>query len=125
MGTPLDDATYVSLRSFKRDGGAVDTPVWVAPLDGRLVVFTLRASWKVKRIRRNPRVELARCSMRGTVSGPWHAGTCRIVDDPAEEARGYAALDAKYGWQMRLGTWLRGLVGNLDQRMTLAITLDA
>jgi PPOX class probable F420-dependent enzyme len=124
MATPLDDATYVSLRSFKRDGSPVDTPVWAAPLDGRLVVFTLRDSWKVKRIRRNPRVALARCSMRGAVAGPWHAGTCRIVGDPAEEARAYAALDAKYGWQMRLGTWLRGLVGGLEQRLVLSIALD-
>lgn len=125
MGTPLDADTYVSLRSFKRDGTAVDTPVWAAPLDGGLVVFTLRDSWKVKRIRRNPKVAVARCSMLGAVGGPWHAGTCRLVADPALEARAYAALETKYGWQMRLGTLMRRLVGGMERRVILAIALDS
>lgn len=123
MGTPFDHDTYVSLRSFKRDGGAVDTPVWAAPLDGTLVVFTLRDSFKVKRIRRNPRVQIARCGVFGAVSGPWRDGTCRIVDDPATETRAYQALDAKYGWQMRLGTLMRRLTGGLDKRMVLQIAV--
>lgn len=124
MPTPLDADPYVSLRSWKRDGSPVDTPVWAAPLDGRLVVFTLRESFKVKRIRRNPAVAVARCSMLGAVSGPWYAGTCRLVDDPAHEARAYAALEAKYGWRMRIGTLLRRLVGGLERRVILEITLD-
>lgn len=124
MHTPLDAAAYVSLRSYKRDGDPVDTPVWAAPLDGRLVVFTLRDTFKVKRIRRNPKVALARCGLFGEVSGPWHEGTCRLVADPAHEARAYAALEAKYGWQMRLGTVMRGLVGGIERRCVLEIALD-
>jgi PPOX class probable F420-dependent enzyme len=117
-------ATYVSLRSFKRDGGAVDTPVWAAPLDGTLVVFTLRESFKVKRIRRNPRVQVAPCGVFGAVTGDWVDGTCRLVEDAAHEARAYAALDAKYGWQMRLGTWMRRLTGGLERRVILEIAFD-
>ena len=124
MSTAFDCDPYVSLRSFKRDGSGVDTPVWAAPLDGRLVVFTLRDSFKVKRIRRNPRVQVARCSMLGAVSGPWQDGTCRLVEDAAHDARAYDALEAKYGWQMRLGTLMRRLVGGLDKRVILEITLD-
>lgn len=125
MGTEFDADPYVSLRSFKRDGGAVDTPVWAAPLDGGLVVFTLRDSFKVKRIRRNPRVQVARCGILGAVTGAWRDGSCTIVQDRAHEARAYAALEAKYGWQMRLGTLMRRLAGGLERRMILAITLDA
>ena len=117
-------ATYVSLRSFKRDGGAVDTPVWAAPLDGTLVVFTLRESFKVKRVRRNPHVQIAPCGVFGAVTGDWVDGTCRIVEDAAHEARAYAALDAKYGWQMRLGTWMRRLAGGLERRVILEIAFD-
>ncbi|HEY8517073.1 MAG TPA: PPOX class F420-dependent oxidoreductase [Candidatus Binatia bacterium] len=124
MGTPLDREPYVSLVSFKRDGTPVATPVWAAPLDGKLVVFTLRDSFKVKRIRRNPRVRVAACNVVGKVRGPWHEGTCTIVTDPEHEARAYAALDRKYGWQMRLGTLLRRLVGGLERRMILEIALD-
>lgn len=121
--TPLAEESYVSLRSFKRDGGAVDTPVWAAPLDDTLVVFTLRESFKVKRIRRNPRVQVAACGMLGAVTGPWHDGTCRVVDDPAHEARAYAALENKYGWQMRVGTLMRRLAGGLERRVILEIRL--
>jgi PPOX class probable F420-dependent enzyme len=124
MATEFDRDPYVSLRTFKRDGRGVDTPVWAAPLGQGLVVFTLRDSFKVKRIRRTPRVQVARCSMFGTVSGPWRDGTCRVVEDAAHEARAYEALDAKYGWQMRLGTLMRRLVGGLDRRVILEITLD-
>ncbi len=123
MGTELDDAQYVSLVSYRRDGSGVATPVWAAPLDGKLVVFTLRDSFKVKRIRRNPRVRVARCGVFGKVEGPWHDGICTVVTDPAREARAYAALDAKYGWQMRLGTLLRRLFGGLEKRVVLEIAL--
>jgi uncharacterized protein len=123
MGTPLDRESYVSLRSFKRDGGPVDTAVWAAPLDGGLVVFTLRESFKVKRLRRNPRVQVAACGMFGSVTGPWHDGTCVLVQDPARIAAAFAALDAKYGWQMRVGTLMRRLVGGEDRRVILDIRL--
>jgi len=82
MSTSLDQAEYISLRSYKRDGGAVDTPVWCAPLDDKLVIFTLRETYKVKRVQRNPKVQVARCDVRGGLLGPWQEGTCRAVDEP-------------------------------------------
>ena len=36
----LDTANYFSLRSFKKDGKPVDTPVWFAKVGDRYVVFT-------------------------------------------------------------------------------------
>lgn len=45
--TPLDDATYVSLRTYRRNGSPVDTPVWQAPLQGYLVADTDGRSYKV------------------------------------------------------------------------------
>ena len=124
-GTEFDHDSYVSLLSFKRDGQGVATPVWAAPLDGKLVVFTLRDSFKVKRIRRNPSVRVARCSMSGKLLGPWRDGTCAVVEDPATEKRAYAALDQKYGWQMRLGTFMRSIIGGLDKRIILLIDVPA
>lgn len=125
MGTPLDRDPYVSLLSYKRDGSGVETPVWAAPLDGKLVVFTLKDSFKVKRVRRNPKVRVAKCGVAGKLLGPWHDGTCVLVTDPAHEARAYDALNAKYGWQMRLGTLARSIFGGLDKRCVLEIALDA
>ena len=123
MATPFDANPFISVRSFKRDGGAVDTPVWCAPLDDKLVLFTLRESFKVKRIARNPRVQVAACTMNGTVLGPWHDGTCRAVDDPTLEARAYDALKRKYGLMMRLGNVMSTLSGRIKRRVVMEIAL--
>jgi len=124
--TPFDGAEYISLRSYKRDGTPVDTPVWCAPLHGKLGVFTLQESYKVARIRRDPRVQVALCDVRGKVLGPWADGSCVAVERGArEEAEAYAALNAKYGWKMRIGNLLSGLVGRRRRRVILAISLSA
>jgi PPOX class probable F420-dependent enzyme len=126
MTTAADwaDVPYISLRSFRRNGSPVDTPVWCAVSDGGIVVFTLRDSYKVKRIARNPAVQIATCDMRGGSLGPWHSGTCKAVPDgSAEEARAYEALTAKYGWKMRIGNFFSALTGRKARRVVLAVSL--
>ena len=122
--TPLDDAEYINLRSFKRDGSAVDTPVWCAPLDGKLVIFTLRESYKVKRVQRNPKVQVARCDVRGRLLGAWQDATCRAVETKSDhESRAYAALTRKYGLKMRIGNVFSTLSGRIRRRLVLEIAL--
>jgi PPOX class probable F420-dependent enzyme len=123
MATPLDDARYINLLSFKRDGNGVQTPVWVAPLDGKLVIYTGRESYKVKRVRRNPKVRVARCDARGKLLGPWIDGTCAIVEDGAGQARIMEALRRKYGWQIRLLNFFATIAGRTDKRAYLEVTL--
>ena len=60
---------FVSLTTFKRNGDAVAGPMWIASDDGGLVMWTHADSWKVKRVRRDPRVTLVPCRQRGRVSG--------------------------------------------------------
>ena len=124
-GTPLDAAEYINFRSFKRDGAAVDTPVWFATLDAKLVIFTLRETYKVKRVARNPRVQVAPCEFNGTLRGAWLDGTCRAVEDREHEKRAYAALTAKYGWKMRIGDFFSALSGRKRRRVVLEIALAA
>jgi PPOX class probable F420-dependent enzyme len=122
-GTPLDDERYINLETFKKDGNGVKTPVWAAPLDGRLVVFTDGTSYKVKRLRRDPRIRAAPCDVRGNVKGSWLDGTGRILDDDADKARAMAALRRKYGWQIRVldvFSWLRRRIG---RRAFLELTI--
>ena len=120
----LADERYINLESFKRDGNGVLTPVWCAPLDGKIVVFSAASSFKVKRIRRNPRVRVAKCDMRGKLLGPWQEGSCAIVQDSAHQERAYAALRAKYGWQMKTLDFFARLAGRKQQRAVLEITLQ-
>jgi PPOX class probable F420-dependent enzyme len=123
MATELDDARYINLLSFKRDGNGVETPVWAAPLDGKLVIFTNRDSYKVKRVRRNPKVRVARCDGRGKLLGPWIDGTCTIAEDPSRHARIMDALNAKYGWQIRVLNFFSTLSGRAKRRAYLEVTI--
>jgi PPOX class probable F420-dependent enzyme len=60
---------YLSLISFRRDGTGVATPVWFLEDGGRLLVETDAASYKVRRIRRDPRVTIALCTATGRLRG--------------------------------------------------------
>ena len=120
----LQRSEYISLRSWKRDGTSVDTPVWCAGLEGKLVVFTLRESYKVKRIARNPKVQVASCDLRGKLLGPFCEGTCHAIEDAEREASAYEALTRKYGWQMRVGNFFSALTGRKRRRVVLEIALS-
>jgi uncharacterized protein len=86
---------YISLETFKKNGEGVRTPVWFVLHDGALYVYTEATSWKVKRIRNNPRVRVAACSIRGVVKGPWVDANASIIDgDERREAD--RRLDRKY-----------------------------
>jgi PPOX class probable F420-dependent enzyme len=125
MPKPLAEETYINLESFKKDGSGVKTPVWCAPLDDKIVVFTAGDSFKVKRIRRNASVRVAKCDVRGKVLGPWQDATCAVLQNPEREARAYAALRKKYGLQMRVLDFFSGLAGKKDKRAVLEITLPS
>jgi len=124
-GTPLDNERYISLETFKKDGTGVKTPVWAAPLDGRLVVVTDGTSYKVKRLRNNPKLKAAPCDARGKVKGDWHEGTGRILEATADRERALAALHDKYGWQIRILDFFSWLGRRRERRAFLELTIGA
>jgi PPOX class probable F420-dependent enzyme len=102
---------YLNLETFKKSGDGVKTPVWFAAdpstsLDSsaaKLYAYTIGVSGKVKRIRNNPRVRIAPCTMRGKVLGDWVEARAEIVTDE-EAARGMQLLNKKYfPWKQILG----------------------
>lgn len=119
----FENEWYSSLTTYKRDGTPIAVPIWHAVGDGRIYMFTEEASFKVKRLRRNPNIELAPCNWRGTVHGPAWKGTGRIVTEPKAIAKAYEALDGKYGWQKWLIDVLSKIAGRYDGRAILEITL--
>jgi len=102
----LDGHRHCLVVSYRRSGEPVATPVWFA-LDGERLVFESDAdSAKVKRIRRDPRVRVAPCTIRGNPVGPPLEGVARVLDgEPAEAAE--LALDGKYGRLRRVLTGMR------------------
>ncbi|MGH7789203.1 MAG: PPOX class F420-dependent oxidoreductase [Candidatus Binatia bacterium] len=119
----LEAEPYISLETFRRNGTGVQTPVWFATLDGKLYVVTDGTSAKVKRLRAGPRVRVARCNVRGTVSGDWFEGQGRIVADRVLVERAHAALGEKYGWQMWLLDTGSTLFGRIGRRAYLELSL--
>ena len=119
----LNREPYISLVTFRRSGDAIRTPVWFAADGGKLYVFSEADAWKVKRLRNDERVRVAACSVRGRVSGDWFEGKGRRIDDDATEQRAYAALRAKYGWQMRLTDFVSKLAGRIDGRAVLELEI--
>lgn len=89
------DHKYISLETFKKSGEGVKTPVWFVLHDGAVYIYTEADSWKVKRIRNNPRVRVALCTVRGRVTGPWADGTASIIDGDERRAAD-RLLDRKY-----------------------------
>ena len=119
----LATESYISLATFRRNGTAVETPVWFAILDGKLYVVTDGTSAKVKRIRATKRVRLAACSVRGRVSGKWFDGKGRIVREKKLVERAHDALQQKYGWQMWLLDTGSTLFGRIGRRAYLELSL--
>jgi PPOX class probable F420-dependent enzyme len=105
------DHKYLSLETFKKSGESVKTPVWfaadpasdLAGGEARLYIYTIGNTGKVKRVRNNPRVKIAPCTMRGELLGEWVDAKAEIVT--GEEATyGMGLLDEKYfPWKQLLG----------------------
>lgn len=115
------DARYVLLTTFRKDGSAVATPLWAAADGGRLLMWTVTDSWKVKRIRRNPRVTVAPCDARGKPKGSPVEATAQVLDEAGTEAA-RAAIAKRYGvlgWIAIKGSLLRrGRAGTVGLAIT-------
>jgi PPOX class probable F420-dependent enzyme len=113
---------YVMLTTFRKNGDRVGTPLWLAVDDGELVVWTVRNSGKVKRIRNSGRVEVQACDSRGnTTHGEVAAGEARLLDDKATE-RVRDVIAKKYGIVGQITIFFSRLRGR-DRTIGVAIKL--
>lgn len=99
----LDSARYISLTTFKRDGSAVSSPVWITGARGRYAFTTGDSAWKTKRLLRNSSVQVRVCTVRGRVKRGVvvHTGTGTVSNSSADITAAERALSAKYGWQFK------------------------
>lgn len=138
MGHTVRSAKYISLTTFKRNGDAVSTPVWIAPAlsgepfrPGELCFVSELDTWKVKRIRRNPRVEVRECDIRGTVApdAQVYAGEARLLTSPEDVAAVKRAIGNKYGWWYHVFAAVErriaAVYSGYATRVGIAILLDA
>ncbi|MFI9009762.1 PPOX class F420-dependent oxidoreductase [Actinosynnema sp. NPDC053489] len=92
---------YLLLTTFRKDGTAVPTPVWVAGDGGALYVWSAADAGKVKRIRRSGDVRIGPCDVRGRPTGEQVPGTARLLDRAGSE-RVRSLIARKYGVLGRL-----------------------
>ena len=83
------------VTTYRRDGTGVATPIHLA-VDGDHGYFgTASDAAKVKRIRRDPKGQVAACSASGKVIGPAFPFRLRILEGE-EAARAERAIKRKY-----------------------------
>jgi PPOX class probable F420-dependent enzyme len=88
------------LETFKRDGSAVNTPVWFVQ-EGEVIYFsTSPDAWKTKRLRANPQARIAGADAAEKAATDWYAMTASFLEGD-EAARIYDALDERYGGYFR------------------------
>jgi PPOX class probable F420-dependent enzyme len=91
---------YVRLTTFRKNGEVVHTPVWFGEEGNGLFVMTRSDSGKCKRIRNNPQVRIAPCTIRGRVTGAAFVASTRILP-PEDWPRARQAIQKKY-WLTRI-----------------------
>ena len=96
---------YVSLRTYRKSGIAVDTAVWCTHIDDNIYVFSAGEAGKVKRLRNSSTAQLAKCDARGKLLGEWVDAEAVLISDAAEVKAAQAAFRRKYGWQMFMADW--------------------
>jgi PPOX class probable F420-dependent enzyme len=113
--TPACSGKYLSLTSFRRDGTGVATPVWFVEADGRLLVETDAGSYKVRRIRRDPRVTIAPCTATGRLRGTPVPAWAELLPD-AEICRVDQLIARKFRVDLLVIKPIRSLQAALHRR---------
>jgi PPOX class probable F420-dependent enzyme len=87
----------VLVTSYRRDGRAVGTPVSLAVDGDHAYVRSFEKAWKTRRIRHNPRVDVAPSTARGRPTGPAIQATARRLEG-AEARHAARLLAGKHPW---------------------------
>ncbi|MEM8925505.1 MAG: PPOX class F420-dependent oxidoreductase [Actinomycetota bacterium] len=130
----IADEKYVAFTTYTKAGAPKTSPVWIAGLgdgDGKVGFTTSEHSWKVKRLRNDPRVQLQPSDARGNVTpGSEAVSGTAVVHTGADAEAIRNLIKKKYGIQFTLiglGGKIAGLLGrrNTSSNASIEITLDA
>ena len=126
----ISDEKTVSLTTYRKNGDAKESPVWIVDLgDGTIGFTTQGQSWKCKRVRNDNRIALQPCNQRGVITegSTKVTGTARLGTG-ADFDRTRAAIKKKYGFMVTIISTVNkigGLFGKHgDSDTAFIITLD-
>jgi hypothetical protein len=107
--------------SYKASGELKKIQVWLVLNGGRIEFLTPGSSYKVKRVRRNPRVI---CYV-GSKDGPTISGTAQIITDRNEVARVYRSYWKVHPFRMAIVIGLRVWIEMvLNKRVVVRVQPD-
>lgn len=111
---------FLNIKTFRKSGEAVLTPVWFGTDDGKtLFVTTNTSAGKAKRIRNSNHVEIAPCGQIGNLLGDWVEAHAVILSDADQQRRAFDALKTKYG---QTPFWQQTVKEEDPNRVYIAIT---
>lgn len=114
----LENATFVALETFKKNGDGVVTPTWITGEDGKLYIWTELDSWKVKRVRKNSAVRICQSDYSGNPKGDWYTARAQVLETDADREKARRLFRKKYGLQF----WFFSLMGRKSPKAILEIT---
>ena len=114
----LAEERFILLTTYRRSGEAVSTPVWVGRQGDALVVLTPARSGKVRRLRRDPRVQVQPCGRFGKVPEGVEpiAATAKVREDPVDVERARATIRRTYPIESRVILGLERILERLRRR---------
>ncbi len=77
--TQLKNGSHISIKTFRKNGEGAATPVWFLEDKDKIYICTGGATYKVKRIRNNPEVQIAASDGSGNLKGDFFEGKARIL----------------------------------------------
>jgi hypothetical protein len=77
--TQIKNSAHINIKTFRKNGTDSTTPVWFVEENDKFYICTPGSSFKVKRIRNNPKVQLAASDSRGNLKGNYIEGNARIM----------------------------------------------
>ena len=75
----LKDCKHINIKTFRKNGEGAATPVWFLEDKDKFYICTGGATYKVKRIRNNPEVQIAASDASGNLKGEYFEGKARIL----------------------------------------------
>ena len=117
----LEAGNYLSFATLKKSGDYVATPVWFAPDGDSYYIFSAGNAGKVKRLRNFNQCRIAACTYNGTLTGDWLEGNAYLLETAGDAKKALAALQRKYGWQMRITDMLSRLSGKMGKRIYIRV----
>jgi hypothetical protein len=115
---------YISLATFRKNGQAVETPVWFAQQDENIYIFSSGDAGKVKRLKNSSRARIAPCTVSGVIKGEWKEATAHIIESAQEQDLAYRALLNKYRFQMRFLDFFSSLFRKKESRVFIVLQLN-